>query len=458
MSRRRTLLPLAAGLAVAFSVTSGVPLRAQDTEAPLIRQGLAQRDAGKLEDAAFTLRSAVRKNPSSGQAHFQLGLLYLQLKKDALAKAALFRAAALTPENTAVITTIATNSTRLAAVELNDAYAARDRQEAEDARRGEAPAAAPVNPTPAARPAAVPGKPVGVGALPNPKLGALAARAGTITGRAVKSDGTPVPSFFVRYSGFQDGKLANTSATGYAIDTVNSTAKGAGGRYSIQVPQGAYRVSAYVTYPYKGRSYNFPLEAVNAPARHDYDGLGLDKLKGGLVRDFVLKMTGKKAGASEETETVYKHAYYGGRIDLYADEYEGILGGGNQLTTPLRSAYPPDSQVEITLTPQGPLVDGTKGEVLTTLRPLGDDGKWTFNLRGVYPGTYTATARLLKSDGATLPLRLSTTPRKSITRGAGNYDKLVVDWQPSVTVDFMPNDLGPVPRMGVNPVRLYLGE
>lgn len=439
----------------------GMPLRAQGVEAPLIRQGLSQKEAGKLEEAAFTLRSAVRKNPLSGRAHYELGLVYLQLKKDALAKASLFRAAALAPEQTAIITTIGQNAARLAPIELEAAYAARDRQEAEDARRGEAPAAVepvPANPAPVERPAAAPGRPVGVGPLPTPKLGALAPQAGAIKGRAVKADGSPVPAFFVPYSGFEDGKLANTSATGYAIDTVNSTAKGAGGRYSIKVPQGAYRVSAYVSYNYKGRSYNFPMEAVNPPARHDYNGLGLDKLKGGLVRDFVLKMTGKKAGASEETETVYKHAYYGGRIDLDASEYEGILGGGNKLTTPLRNAYPADSQVEITLTPQGPRVDGTKGEVLTATRPLGDDGKWTFNIRGVYPGTYTATARLLKADGGVLPLRLSTKGARSITRGAGEYDKRVMDWQPSVTVDFMPNDLGPVPRMGVNAVRLYLGE
>jgi hypothetical protein len=422
----------------------------------VLAQAAALRDRGKLEEAAYTLRSAIREKPTFGRAHYELALIYFQLNQDALGKAALFRAAALSPSDPDVIPAIAKYTPRIAKIELSEAYAARDRQEAADAARASTPVAAPAPRTPApvsARPApAAPGAPKSLNLPP------LAPKAGTISGRVVRPDGTPVPSFTIDYSGFEDGKLATYGAGGIANDTVNSSVKGSGGRYTVKLPPGAYRVSGYVTYPYKGRTYHFPLEQLNAPARHDYDGLGLDKLRGGLVRDFVLKMNQKKKGAAEDSETLYRRAYYGGRVDLYASEYEGILGGGNKLTTPLRNAYPPESQVEITLTPAGPMVDGTRGEVVTSTFPLGDDGKWTFMIRGVYPGAYTATARLLKAGGDVLPLRLSLEGAKTILKGAGDYDKRVVDWQSSVTVDFKPNDLGPMPRMGVNAVKLYLGE
>ncbi len=289
-------------------------------------------------------------------------------------------------------------------------------------------------------------------------LAPLNAKAGYIIGRVVTESGAPVPSFTIDYSGFEKGKLANYSVGGGLIETINSEFKGTNGDYQIKVPNGAYRASGYVTYNYKGRVYHFELEPLNPPARHDYEGSGLDELKGGLVRDFVLKMTAKKAGASEATETVYTYAYYGGRVDLYAGEHEGILGGGNKLTTPLRNAFPPDSRVEITLTPQGPRVDGSTGQpVIGNLR-LGDDGKYSFMMRGVFPGVYTATARLATPDGQIMPLRLSLKSADTIRKGAGDYDKLVVDWKPSVTVDFLPNDIGPAPRKGVKAVRLYLGQ
>jgi tetratricopeptide (TPR) repeat protein len=458
------LVPLAA-------LSAGIgPVLAAPQENDPVQQALTLKSAGKLDAAAFTLREAIRKTPTHGRAHYELSLIYFQQKKDALAKAALFRAAALNPENTAVIQTIAQYTDRIANIPLEEAYAARDRQEAEDARRRPNAAAdtdVSAAPAPArTRPATAPNaatKPIAGAVAPGAsrapvRLSPLAPRAGHIIGRVVTETGQPVPSFTVRYSGFEDGKLANYGARGDAMETINTSATGSGGRYAVRVPPGAYRIQAHVTYNYRGRTYHFLAEPLNEPERHDYDGLGLDKLRGGLVRDFVLKMTAKKKGASEATETVYRHAYYGGRLDLYADQYEGILGGGNRLTTPLRDAYPPDSQVEITLIPNGPMVDGTKGNPVRGVVRLGDDGKWTFMIRGIYPGVYTATARLIKPGGETMPLRLSLEPRRTLLRGAGQYDKLVVDWQPSVTIDFLPNDLGPVPRFGVKAVRLYLGE
>jgi len=305
--------------------------------------------------------------------------------------------------------------------------------------------------SPATRPVAVrpPVAATRVAAVPPVK-----ARAGHIVGRAVRPDGSPVPAFIVAYSGFEDGKLANTYMDGSLAETVNAEAKGAGGRYSIAVPKGAYRASAYVAYKFKGRQYYFDLEPLGPTPKYDYKGLQLEKLRGGLVRDFVLKMTGKKRDASENTETVYRYAYFGGTVKLDAQQTEGTYGGGSQLSKPLRDAFPADSKILLSLKPNGPAVDGTTLAPVDAELALGDDGKWTFMVRGIYPGTYTARANLRLPDGQIKPLLLSTKPSIHDYKNS----RVIFDRQSSVTVDFLPDDVGPAPRKGVKAVTLYLGD
>lgn len=287
------------------------------------------------------------------------------------------------------------------------------------------------------------------------KLAPVARRRGYIVGRAVKADGSPVPSFTVDYSGFEDGKLAS-SFGGRIYETVNSNIKASGGRYAIKVPPGAYRASAYVTYRFRGRVYNFEMEPLGTP-KYDFESSQLEKLRGGLVRDFVLKMNAKKRGASEASETLYRFAYYGGTVNLDASQYEGLLGGGNQLSTPLRNAYPPESRILLTLTPAGTRVDGSQNFPVNADLPLGDDGKWTFMVRGIFPGLYTASAQLRLPDGSVKPLRVSTQPSRT-QLNPGAYDRVIFDRQSSALIDFLPEDVGPAPRMGVKAVTLYLGD
>jgi hypothetical protein len=287
------------------------------------------------------------------------------------------------------------------------------------------------------------------------KLVPVTPRRGMIVGRAIKPNGSLVPSFTVDYSGFEDGKLAS-SYNGQIYETVNSSAKASGGRYAIKVPPGAYRASAYTTYRFRGRVYNFPLELLGTP-KYDYESSQLEKLRGGLVRDFVLKMNAKKRGASEESETLYTYAYYGGTINLDCRQYDAILGGGNQPSTPLRNAYPPESRVLLTLTPAGTRVDGSKNYPVNADLKLGDDGKWTFMVRGIFPGLYTASAKLRLPDGSLKPLRLSTKASRTVFT-PGTYDRVIFDRQSTALIDFLPSDVGPAPRMGVKAITLYLGE
>lgn len=286
-------------------------------------------------------------------------------------------------------------------------------------------------------PAAAPAKAV--------TLPPLAPTAGNLTGRVVNEMGGPVPSFTIKYSGFEDGKLIINGS-----ENVGADVKGSGGNYAIKVPPGAYRVSAYVTYVYHGRTYNFEAEPLNPPSRHDFNGLGLDYLKTGLVRDFVLKMTAKKANSWEDTETGYINAYYGGRIDFDCEHFAATAPGTPPPLYSTTGAHPysPDSRLLVTLTPQGPMVDGSTGHVVTINLRLGDNGLYKQCQRGIFPGVYTATASLTTPAGETVPLRIS-------QRGPDSRDLNFREWTPSVIVDFMPNDLGLKLPMGVRAIGLF---
>jgi len=315
---------------------------------------------------------------------------------------------------------------------------------------GATPAPAPppkVKPAPAKRPVAAP-------VHKSTPIAPIAARSGHIVGRAVTIDGAPIPSFTILYSGFEDGKLAATYADGSLAETINTSAQGQNGRYSIKVPPGAYRVSGYVTYHYHGNIYNFDMYLENEPAHHDYSGLGLDKLGRGLVRNFRLSMTGKKPGADEGYEEGYYDAYTGGLIKIDPEEVEYTIGGPNPPN--LVAEYPADSKIEMTLVPQGPLVDRTTGSTVVQSIRLGDYGKWFSCLRAIPVGQYSATARLVTPDGESIPLRLATKRGDMIKNG--DRDSYVMHWQNSLSITFEPNDLGPQPCFGAKRIRPWVGK
>lgn len=282
---------------------------------------------------------------------------------------------------------------------------------------------------------------------PAPKPSALpkvSPRPGRIVGAVGTAGGVRLGKVSIEVSGFEDGKLANRYASGALAETINKTTPITGSTYGIPVPAGAYRARAYSTHSFQGKTYHFPLELVTNPV-FDYKALGLEKLRGGLVRSFVLKLTGPKkgenAGSDGYTETTYRHAFYGGRIDFYADTAEGNARS-------LRNTYPPESRLLVTLTPLARVDGSAAGQPLLLDLRLGDDGTWTFNQRGVVPGTYSATARLRTPDGNERPLRIS---------AVSGY-KFPGTWQTSATFTFQPETLGPSPRMGVEPIRFYLME
>lgn len=138
------------------------------------------------------------------------------------------------------------------------------------------------------------------------------------------------------------------------------------GTYSIKVQEGAWRTFAYVDKLYNGKTYTMELfpDATDAFAEE------------GAERNFVWKLEGKMPWEAEN--------YYGGTLTLSKDlDFSGEL-----------------EDIELVLTPSGPLIDGSTGEALT-LRY--GDSKWKldYEIMDIPIGRYIVTATLKNADGDT---------------------------------------------------------
>ncbi len=184
--------------------------------------------------------------------------------------------------------------------------------------------------------------------------------------------------------------LVTTSAVGGLGSgvTAESDAKG---YYEAPLPVGISQVwcAGYgVTY------HGVRLALALRPA----DGkLGHFEAKKGAVENFYLAPYGIANEASVSENPVYAGGYYGASFTVgywVADpDRPGITGG-----------VPEGSTIEITLTPQGPLVDGSKGRTLVLRKKL-EPYKSYFQVNDVPVGRYTIAARLI-TDGGSEPLRL----------------------------------------------------
>ncbi|MBZ9750275.1 hypothetical protein K7W42_05290 [Deinococcus sp. HMF7604] len=158
------------------------------------------------------------------------------------------------------------------------------------------------------------------------------------------------------------------------------------GRYRLELPRevGTWRAGAYVQRPYGGGIWESRLYADNAAA---FSG---DQ---GAIRNFTWRLT----GVSEERPL-------GGTVWIHPD-WAGVDYDTND--------------VELTLTPVGPLLDGSVGQAVTWR--LGDD----YTREDIPVGTYTLTARQISSTGQKRPMLVKST-----------YDSNKGHYAPSVTATF----------------------
>lgn len=165
---------------------------------------------------------------------------------------------------------------------------------------------------------------------------AYASKPGFITGRATTQDGRPIPNFEVFYIG--------TNAGG----TVSGRIIGKNGSYSFAAPPNAVvGVYARAIADFDGRKY-----ALEMPATNGKTGNDAEPTSRGIVRNFVWKLNGLQPGQTEqsaaEVSPSFPYAYYGGVVKLDADT---MTTGRNDSS--LRYAFPAESTIAVTLTPQG---------------------------------------------------------------------------------------------------------
>lgn len=184
-----------------------------------------------------------------------------------------------------------------------------------------------------------------------------------VKGRVTDATGKPLANVKV--------VIENTVFYASYIYTVTNTA----GYYRVAVPKGSWKASVKIDKPFEGKLYHFDLHPDNEAPFAGSDG---------AIRNFSWKLNNEKPDGT---------GFYGGQVAVYSQP--GSSFGMNE--------------VELTLTPNGLLADGSKGKTIT--KTLIDIGGGEDGIRDVPIGKYNITARNT-TTGKPLQVRL---------RNKGNY-------------------------------------
>ncbi len=201
-------------------------------------------------------------------------------------------------------------------------------------------------------------------------------QAGYVSGKIVDTQGQPMKGV----------KVVVDNTIFYNSNIV--TATDANGEYRVEVPNGSWRVTAETERTYNGQKY--PIE-LDPDVYEDFAG------SEGAIRNFHWKLTGEKPWGTNN--------YYGAFIDLRHDPNGGMYDVEN---------------VQFTLKPVGPRIDGSAGETLVLQCGAPNTGGYSL-LRDLPIGRYQMTA-VYKPTGQTLKLR--------------NVNSNSYDHFPSLTIDF----------------------
>lgn len=239
----------------------------------------------------------------------------------------------------------------------------------------------------------------GSGAPPPP-----GAKPGHLTGKLSDSRGRPLSNVTVSVFGFSDKN-----------EPISREAKvtGPAGEYDIPLPDGKYDTPvARVGVEYNDRWYELPLAAADGTR----EWAEQKDPHNGIVRDFVWKIAGSTPGGDAQAPS----GYWGGTV-LF--DKAGDLGDG--------------ATIEITLTPDGPLIDGSTGQPISFTRKLPWRRKDDHFLFDIPIGKYKVTARKMFGTNPK-PLKLVA---YSIDPSAS--DQTPPTATPSATVEFESREVKP---------------
>jgi hypothetical protein len=248
-------------------------------------------------------------------------------------------------------------------------------------------------------------------------------KSGWVIGTITNSKGKPLSGALVRVGGIVNGGNLGSFET-------QTDAKG---QYKLQVPNGYYHVNAWVFPKYQGVQTSLPLYPV------DKDKVKEQFSKDGIVKDFIWKISGPMP---VKRPVLAPNEYYGGVI---------IFNGQDINSTKVLSNPPAGSIIELIFTPVGPLIDGTKGKVITRKKKLSK------SLMELHPkqeerlvfdipiGKYKITAKVTEPNRKSRTLQVATD--KTPTYGS------------TVSVIFQGYGVDkPYDVNGMNPIKIYLAD
>jgi hypothetical protein len=216
------------------------------------------------------------------------------------------------------------------------------------------------------------------GAMPKfPAFPKLAKKPGHIRGWVKDARGKPLKGARIEIGSTRIG-----GAKTYV--TARSDEKGL---YEVELPLGACNVggAGYVV-TLGGMRANLPLHAVDG----EVDIFSAQK---GDVENFVLLPYGVASPGGASENPTYEFYYYGGSVRLV------------YWTQSADNPIPKDATIEVTLQPQGPLIDGSKAPVLMIRQPVGETDLNTVNINNIPATTYNISARMIRGGTAT-PLQM----------------------------------------------------
>jgi hypothetical protein len=221
-----------------------------------------------------------------------------------------------------------------------------------------------------------------------------------IVGDILALDGKPIPNV-AAYRVFVWGTTIAAEKTNYGLDVDQN------GHFEQQVPDGLYQLKATCIVNHGG--HRVPVDLVWL------DDKKVGVVQGsaaGIVRDFRLVMNGLKPGEDPKGA----HAYQGGVFRLNGPDYD--------LTRGHLSTRFPGAKVQVTMTPVGPLVDGSRGEPFTIDVDVAELN-YSTDRRNIPLGTYKVSAVLTAKDGGKRALACSRSP------GANFGESAEIWWESS---------------------------
>jgi hypothetical protein len=254
------------------------------------------------------------------------------------------------------------------------------------------------------RPDAPASEPAASELTPTAPAASAAPRAGTVTGRVTDAAGKPLRNVTVHVYG-------TTMAGENTRFEINP---GPDGRYAQRLPDGIYGVRAeYTLHTPDGNTVVLALHPADGVTGKHHDAAK------GIVKDFQWRIDGLRPDQSPGVDGTHNEPfkYYGGSLQVQVQETAG--------SKPL----PQGSTLSVTLTPAGPLLDGSQGRSVTRSRTFSPK---LYSSSYWYPsdiplGSYTAVFRYKSADGKVEALQA----RKDLDTGAGFTDTLSLDIVPA---------------------------